>query len=475
MKSAYIREPPRHPCDTTTRMVVVQTFEPFSHQVVVHNSCICNELQALRKRHLVFRDAKVDKPFFRKHQNEFIKKLNLQCEVATYREVVEAYDGAKRRTYEAAYHKIRGPRYEKTWSNISMFVKPDKYARAEIRDKAPRAIQYRTPMFNLLIAKYLKPLEHVYYQHLGQLGLKVVAKGMNNEQRAQNICDAAELFDDPVFFLCDHSKFDSHVTVDHLRFIHKIYDKVYKSRYLMRLLQYQINNTGYSKNGIKYKVRGTRMSGDYDTALGNTLLNHYILSLAFRKVRHHLLLDGDDSVIVLERRSLPEVDLQAFSRCGMETVYSVVSSLSDVEFCRSKLILVDDKPRFARDPHRALSNLTVSLKRYSGSDVWIRYVAGIGMGELAMSNGVPVLGPIALAMSKLSDRPIFDLDYAYKGTPGAWLPITDTARIAYARMFGVSPEDQESIERAYETPNLICGPDISNEQRYWSQGEAAQC
>lgn len=349
--------------------------------------------------------------------------------------------------YEAARLKVLGPKFLKLWSKIKMFVKPDKICRGQIFSKAPRAIQYRTPMFNLILATYLKPFEHAYYQFVDEFGLKVVAKSMNNLERAQNIVDASKMFENPVYVLCDHSKFDSHVNVEHLKFLHKIYENHFKSDLLRKVLRLQINNTGYTKGGIKYRVKGTRMSGDYDTALGNTLLNHYILDFVFRHVKHHILLDGDDSVVVLEKHALDLVNWNEFSILGMTTTYEVVTELTQVEFCRSRLVDVYRTPRFARDYRRALSNMGISIQNYPDEETWMRYYAGVGIGELACSSGVPIIGPLALRLSKLHERPILLPEYRFKGEFQHWVEVDDQARLDYYLQWGISPSEQVEYER----------------------------
>lgn len=196
------------------------------------------------------------------------------------------------------------------------------------------------------------------------------------------------------------------------------------------------------------------MSGDYDTALGNTLLNHYILSVVFRNVKHHILLDGDDSVIVMEKHQLHLLDFSEFDKLGMTTTYEVVHELDQVEFCRSKLIGLDDVPRFARDWRRATANMGVTVRNYPDKESWLRYFAGVGMGELAASNGVPIIGPLAVHLSKLHGKPIMLDEYKFKGAFTSWAPITDEVRDAYYKQWDVSPEMQLHYE------NELCNPEM---------------
>lgn len=456
-KHAAILGVTRLTCNKETRLRLGLNF-PDTYQAVVHNSCVCNEMHALVNRHICERKTDFDKTFFNSRTSDFINKLNLTAERVPYSAVVADYTGGKRRMYEAARQKVLGPKLIKQWSAVSMFVKPDKYPAGAIMAKAPRAIQFRTPMFNLMVASYLKPLEHNYYQYVDDFGLRVVAKGLNNLERAKNIVDASHMFSNPCYVLCDHSKFDSHVNEDHLKFLHKLYHHTFKSSQLKLLLRQQIHNRCYSKGGIRYRVKATRMSGDYDTALGNTLLNHYILDRVFRKVKHHIFLDGDDSVIVLDKHDLQHIDFTMFSRLGMTTTYEVVHELTEVEFCRSKLIDVDRIPRFARDWRRALSNMGVTVSTYPDRKTWLRYFAGVGLGELAQSSGVPIIGAVALRLAMLSTNPILPPEHRFKGEFSHWVEVDDQVRQEYFQQWGISPTEQILLEQAIKhTPieNII--------------------
>lgn len=521
-------------CNYCTKFYPVQDIAD-TYQVQTHNSCVCNELRALRQRHLIdaFSKAKFSKPrptgefvetecrthwkpfknppafcpvaaeyrltengvrafpggpcprndscrycgveivdsvvekeiwsdaakfnqaAFDRHAREFVNMMPTGLDVLTYAQVIDAYDGAKKRRYKTAREELRGVDKTRAWAAVQMFVKPDRYDASNVYDKAPRAIQFRHPCFNLRIARFLKSFEHAYYQHVDWTGYKVVAKGQNNVERATNIVETSAMFRNPVYVLMDHKKFDAHVTVPHLLMLHRIYNRCFRDRRLSRLLQYQIKNRGFSKGGIRYKVTGTRMSGDYDTGLGNTLLNHYLIYTVLYGCKYHLLLDGDDSVVVMEADDVHKLDADKFLELGMETDIQVVRELSEVEFCRAKLLVLDP-PRFARDPIRALSNMTVSFKSYPSSGA-LQYVAGLGTGEAAASNGVPIIGPIAWKMSQAHAKPIVDENIKYMyGAAGDPLDITDEARAMLYDQYGISPEMQKAMEQSYETPRRVC-------------------
>lgn len=357
------------------------------------------------------------------------------------------YTGGKRRVYLRAREMVKLYGFEKRFANISMFVKPDKYYHDDVANKAPRAIQFRSPMYNILVGCYLKPFEHAIYA-TELLGARIIAKGLNNVDRARNIVQASQLFANPLYLLVDHSKFDSHIRTEMLKELHKLYVKQAGDEYLRYLLSFSIVNKGYTKAGIRYSVNGTRMSGDYDTGLGNTIINIAVLKAYLGRVKHHMLVDGDDSVVIIEASDYASLKFNVFDKMGFKTEMQVVDQLVEVEFCQAKLLPVDP-PRFARDYKRVFSKMQVSNKMYDCKTV-PRYVAGLGLGELAASNGVPMVDPMARKIALLSDRPIFTDDYHSRtyGEAGEALTITAEVRAAYCQAWGYSIAEQLAIERS---------------------------
>lgn len=305
------------------------------------------------------------------------------------KQVVESYTGGKRKIYEKAMESVVNCSFNKSWAKVRMFVKPDKYDVCKIKQKVPRAIQYRKPEFNLLVAQYLRPIEEKFY-NLAKDGLRYVAKGRNLQQRASDILKIYSSFKNPVIISIDHSKFDSCVRVEHLRALHRFYLNIFKSKHLYFILRHQLNNKGFSMQGLKYRVKGTRMSGDYDTALGNTLLNFMVIYtvLDLMDIAGHFYIDGDDGLIFFERAHLNSFIEQVhyFEWMGFETKYTV-DSLSTFEFCQTKLIR-SDPPVLCRDPRKVVSNLCVSLRKYDET-TWPKIFQGKVVCEFWANQGVP--------------------------------------------------------------------------------------
>lgn len=343
---------------------------------------------------------------------------------------------------------------------VSMFVKPDKYPLDALKTKAPRAIQFRSPEFNLMMAHYLKDFEEKYYE-CGP-GLRSIAKGRNAQERAADILAKWRKFKDPVVFMADHAAFDSSIREAHLKGTHKVYRHFVPSKTLAKLLARQINNKGWSKNGIKYKIKGTRMSGDFDTGLGNCFVNKTALEFIFRRVKHELYIDGDDSLVFLERQDLPLVDLREFAELGFETKIELTDQLVEAEFCQCKLIRADP-PIMVRNPYRLFSHFCVSLKRYPARWQWVELLRGKVACEEACNRNVPGLGVFfRRLMNENPGKQLFEIDDLWKlqlNKRNLQGRITMQSRVDLEQAWGLGPDWQRFLESG--TPRVWLKSELS--------------
>lgn len=419
-------------------------------QVATHNSCICNEQVALANRHLVDRSyIKFDEKYFGAECRKIQKLWGVfESTKITLLQAALSYKGGKRRVYMRARESLLLDGLQKSDKYIRMFVKPDKLAINDVEDKMPRAIQYRHPRFNLALATYLRPFEHIFYNApgLGPSGSRVVTKGLNPQEVAQLLLLKASEFSNPIYIGCDHSKFDSTVRVEHLRFEHRQYLRTYKSRTLKEMLQSQIKNKGFTRRGIKYLVKGTRMSGDYNTGLGNSLLNRMILESWCSGVKHEIMLDGDDSIIIVEKQDYDKLDPQHFERMGFETKIELADDISHVEFCKKRLVL-GKEPCMVRDPVRVLSNMGLCLRKYHPT-TYRRWVQGVYECERKSNPGMPIFR----AFPDLGIRSLKDDEYNFKMLGLERMRDSEyVARVEFQHTWGISEHMQKFLEKSIAT------------------------
>lgn len=397
------------------------------YQINVHRNCTCNELRALYNRHLIDRTLpEYDKDYMIKNFRRVSTNWKYNINKCDYKEIVNCYRGGKKRMYYKAMIDLQTG-LRKTDAHIKMFVKPDKIPISDIETKPPRAIQYRNPRYNLKLASYLKPFEHEFYGMLGNDGLRVVTKGLNAVELAKLFMEKAALYENPVFIECDHSKFDSTINVDHLKFEHSVYLRTFKSSDLRKLLRMQVYNKGFSRTGIHYTIKGTRMSGDYNTGLGNSLINRAALE-SWLPLNSSILLDGDDSIIIVERRDFHKLNFEHFAKCGFTTTVAVKSNIEEVEYCRKRIILTG--PTMVRDPLRILSNMSLCLRNY-GLRGFKKWAYGVMECERLSNPGVPMVRNFPKGAVIKDDEYYRKLEFANK------TPMVDVSLVDYANAWGL--------------------------------------
>ena len=433
----------------------------------VYQPCVRNELCALLQRHLLTNGEPQDVVWERCLRISASLANSLSIDRPYTPEEVIAHKNApgNKRRYRRAFHVLRTIGLPPRYNNVKAFVKVEKWPVSSLGIKPPRLIQYRSFEYCAALSRYLMPMEKSLWSYREpDTGLPPFAKGMNTFQVASVLRDMESLYDDPVFVLADHSKFDSTIMGRWIELEKRAYTSIYPDEELQALMSDQFVNKGQTKHGISYTCLGRKMSGEYNTSLGDTWVNYCILKDVFKDVPHHVLVNGDDSVIVMPASKLADLDLspETWLQYGMTTKVDLAYDLSSVDFCQSRPVEV--RPgvwRMVRLPMRAMSRALISAKRYQGQ-AWRRLVRSIGMSEMACSDGVPVLQSFAQHYLRLAGdvKPLMD-EVSYKAkleprlTPSL-KPITPEARLSFAAAFGIAADEQEAMERWLDTaPNAI--------------------
>ncbi len=359
--------------------------------------CARNEEYALRERHLMKTPAK-DQAGVDAYMRLFFDLLPKNVVFPWSPEQVLAHRSARlRRRYADAFESLKQQPLTPLDSRVSTFVKFEKEWADEILGKTPRAIQYRTPRYTASVSQYLMPIEKFIFKidALGEqcdVPNRLFAKGLNSFQRARRLV-AMHRWSDTVWILLDHSRFDANVTVDHIRWESKIYQRVLAgpSRELDALMQQQLRNRGRTGSGLRYTCHGKKMSGEYNTSLGDSVINASVILYWVKDVDAEVILDGDDSVIAVSRSDYGKLDLDYFEKNGWTTKIETTSDFHQVEFCQSRPIEVQPGNwRMVRNPWRMLNRSVCTIQRYHGES-WQGYIKAVAECEFACNFGVPVL------------------------------------------------------------------------------------
>lgn len=388
-------------------------------------------------------------------------------------EFVEAYRGAKRRNYERALQRVRecDGQLARSRGYIKMFVKAEKLNPSAKHDPDPRAIQFRSMEFNVVAGRWIKPVEEWIYRITGQrFGWRpqgrMIAKGMNHVKRGNIIARKRSRFQNPVVVSLDASRFDQHVDETFLKIEHEVYLALCRDPPMLRkLLSWQMNNLCFSMNNIAYFVRGKRMSGDLNTALGNCLLSVLmaVTWLESLDIDYDILDDGDDLLVFCDARDLDNLLKSvkpAFLEFGHEMkIENVAYTMEDVCFCRSHPVFDGHDWRMVRPWQSVLSTALTGTKFANVERERAAYVAANGACELTVNQGMPILQEYAVALLRNAKvQPgdmIFDdlfdrmrveqrrLRFAAAQTR----PVSDVTRLSFQRAFGIAVHDQVDMER----------------------------
>lgn len=439
-----------------------------------------NEMGALFNRHVVKipdrskEDKQLIKSEFRRvvRENGWDKWM---VRVMTEDEFVSHQKGFKKTRYSQAFASLQlFPMSSKDYV-VRCFLKDEKIAvgkavqlHISMMLKWARMIQYRPPRYCGTIGRGLHPIERKLF---GEWNLRngllnaEFSKGLHSFQIAAIIEAMNKWGDDGVYLCVDQESFDASVSIDWLRQEIWFYCQCLpRERWLHRLLKRQLINSVVTTNGLRYRCQARKMSGEYNTSLGDSLINYVLLKMWLKDLPHRMLINGDDSVICLPRsrlKALPGFETGLFepswfARFGFRAKVELESSVYRVEYCQTKPIEV--RPgimRCVRNPLRAMSRLCYTLKKYSGRG-WLGYFTAIGQAELACSDGVPVLQSMAQCMIRHGKgvKPVVLTEYHPSELEPCRRPILKKiqpiARATFHQAFGLTVAEQLSIEAWYE-------------------------
>lgn len=471
----------RNGCPTKPRKYVVIERFGLNHNLGVFNNGVDAIARALTERYFFckdgdgFRNVITPAPhsFNRQAFKEFRESVRTHMPWLprlSHQQVVDRYTGAKKRVYTDAMISLsRQPLCERD-SYLKMFVKFEK----QDLGKAPRGINPRDPRYNLELGRYLKHAEKPFFKAINEaFGAHTdhtVIKGLNADKSARVLRQKWERFTSPVAVGLDAEKFDAHVSVQALKFEHSFYVDAFPgyAQQLRRMLNWQLKNRGvaYAPDGkVNFEISGTRSSGDLNTSLGNCLI---MCACVYAYAKHvgvevELANNGDDCVVIFEREHLAKFlgSVQGwFRRRGFSMVAEEpVFSFDEIEFCQTKPILLSTGWRMVRNHAAVFKKDPMCLIAIQNDKVYRKWLYAVGECGLSLASGVPVQQSF-YNLLKRSGTQCSDAmrDHIFKGTSmmtrldgleGVGV-VTPQSRVCYYYAFGVTPDEQLAIERAFD-------------------------
>lgn len=385
-------------------------------------------------------------------------------------EFLAHYRGLKRRRYESAVVSLRSKPVRRQDSYPSVFLKAEKWLEAKIATAAGRAISARSPRYNVEVGRRLLPLEPRVYKAIDSVwGAPTIMKGYTPERRAAVVLGHWSHFRDPVAVGLDFSKFDQHISRAALQYEHGVYLHAYGGeRFLQMLLSWQLETTCYANvedGRVKYSVRGGRMSGDMNTAMGNCILSAALLWAYCHEGGFDVraVVDGDDSVAFMERSTLDGFlsgITHWMARRGFRLVMEdPVYCINHVEFCQSRFVGVQP-PTMVRNPLKAICQDHAWIEDRSISHAEV--LAATGLGGLSLYGNIPVLGAYYDMLARTtvpSKRTLGRLDFRSSWLRdatfgGVYAEPSEHARYQFWLTFGISPGEQRAHEANFRNTDL---------------------
>lgn len=467
----------RLPCETKWFFRPVKP--TWAGRTSLHADCICNERDSLVRRVMIKTPpiTLLGKVHLRRAVTILCKMMCAnRCVPWTREDYVKQVRPRKRKLYQSALDTLYTHPITKRDATVQMFVKADKFDKMKL-GKAPRAIQSRSPRFNIELGRFLKPFESSIYSLKSicrkiRNRTRVCTKGLSSTQIGRLLLRKLNNFQQPMIFSLDATKFDASIRVEHLRANDRIYLTAYAgNRELQRLLSWRHYDKGRTKHGIKYETEGRRKSGDVDTSLGN-LLNNLQVTIAAMKImdvrKWDIMADGDDAILIVDRVNDPVAFAgrirSTLCELGIKSTCFYCGGkldLEKVEFCRSRFVWINGVLRLVRNASRHMANLFVTHKHYNDG-VPYRWVRAMALCDLHVNLGVPIfqayLHKICTLLSSYKlPKKMCGEDFAYRvkllnrniSVLPKPLTISPRTRVSFERAFGVSPHHQVRLEHSY--------------------------
>jgi len=433
------------------------------------NNCQCNEYDGLRRRHLLG-----DIPGYipgnpaikllekqlvlMSHTFEPFRKVDHKTLLANTRSCIKS-------RYKSAYLQLRAKvvNLSTKQSLVKAFVKYEKIPIGKYEaGKPPRMIQFRDFTYLYSLKRELLPfsmsVKNGVHKWDGQEVKTIFTKVYDNYGVANALYTSWTKFVDPVAVCLDHSKFDGHYCRELLELEHKFWKSLNNSRMLEWLLGQQLVNRGTTPHGLYYKVNGGRMSGEYTTSDGNSLMNYAMLrtwcrSHGLKDDEVYIHVNGDDSVLICERSKADDLrDLDYFRNFNMETECDrIVDDFRMISYCQAQPVRVKRNGEIVwymvKEPLRTLSRMQYCDKKFE--KIIQRYTRGVGLCELAVNSGIPITQQLSCNMIYLGDKPLGCVDKSPALNSGNDIEVKSIdplTRVDYEVAFGITAINQMMIE-----------------------------
>lgn len=442
------------------------------------NGCACNEIEAITRRHYLptiepdslYRDnlrwehldeelgAIADTIL----ENGFLEKVDHATLMRNTRAKIKG-------RYKAAYNNILTGRSttREASSAVNAFVKYEKIPLGKLEaNKPPRLIQFRSYEYLYRLKSYILSFDLFVKSNDFKINQQpistILTKLHNNAGVARVLRENWEYFPNTVAICKDAKMFDGHYKEENLMAEHKFWLKLFNNnRELKHLLDAQLDTYGKTQNGIRFEGDATRCSGEYTTSNGNSMSNYsylarYCKASGLKEGEFRICVNGDDSVLFVDSSNLHKLlPDEWFKNYGMEVLTDkVCRDFCQISYCQTNPIRVQRGGELiwymVKEPMRTISRMCFSPADALNSVD--RYLSSVGLCELAVSSGVPILQAVAMKTMSLGgfSRPLGSVDRypaLLSGNSPVYGEIAPETRRDFEEAFGFSILEQLEIEK----------------------------
>lgn len=429
------------------------------------NKCQCNELKGAVHRHCPAPREVIDVTTIKQEFSEmvkFVKTFYIDPRKSQHAEVMEQTRAKIKARYKKAYYNLKNNRIvlSKKLARAQAFVKYEKMKINKI-DAPPRLIQYRSFEFLYLMKAVFLPfvlfVKSCKEEYLGQKFSTYFTSGLNQRELGNMLYDSWSDFENPVAICLDHSMFDGSISVKLKRLENWFFSTII-GMLSGELLDLTVINRVFSQCGLRWKGTGMRLSGEFITAIGNSVINiGALLSFLHEHniTKHRVHVCGDDSIIIIEEKDIHKIDLSGdkidwFLKLNFTTKLDrVCRRFSDISYCQCCPLRIDGEWVMIKDPIRTMSRILYCDAKFE--KIINRFVSGTMLCELVTSSRVPIVGHFCRwFLSKHMDKPLGSVDKTPAQTSGfdeiSFSDISLETRNHFQESFGITVDEQLSIE-----------------------------
>jgi hypothetical protein len=447
------------------------------HEMVTHNNTLANLTRGIGER-VLYTNKQLSRPVqplsgvfvgrLASYRRAIVKRLGWQSPVAR-QDFVGFYRGPRQTLYQRAVDGLEVSPIRPKDAYLKTFVKAEKINLSLKDDPAPRVIQPRSPRYNVEVGRYLRPVEKLIYKAIDELfGRPTIMSEYNAYTQAKVLREKWQRFSEPVCVGLDASRFDQHVSTQALKFEHKLYDMIFRSKELRRLLTWQLRNVGYANatdGTIKYIKYGSRMSGDMNTSLGNKILM-CLMAKSFLDdigLEADFANNGDDCLLFMEKENLHKIS--GLKSYFLDFGFNIVSEepvyeFEKVVFCQTQPIQCNGIWRMVRSLKTCISKDLTCTNLGHREDEFRGWLTDVGTCGLAVGGDVPVMGSFYRMLKRVgtahkysgsSDNAYRWYNVASKNAKLLHIATDDAGRLSFYNATGLIPDEQIALEEYFDS------------------------